>query len=207
MESNNSFLLPTSYLAPIGYYAVLLQNENCEIEQYEHFVKQSIRNRCDIYGANGKLTLSIPKQRKASSKTQIKDIKIAYHHPWQKEHWKSICSAYRSSSYFEFNEDLFIPFYEKRETFLLDFNLKLQEVVFKCLQINDTSTLTKSYQKQSSTNDFRNSLFEVKNSPKYHQVFENNCGFIPNLSILDLLFNKGPESADYLHNLDISIEI
>ena len=205
MESNNPFRLSTSYLGPIGYYAVLLQNENCEIEQYEHFVKQSIRNRCDIYGANGKLMLSIPKQRKSSSKIIVKDLKISYHQPWQKEHWKSICSAYRSSSYFEFYEDLFIPFYEKRETFLLEFNLKLQEVVFKCLQINDTSTLTKSYQKQSSTNDFRNSLFEVKNSPKYYQVFENNCGFITNLSILDLLFNKGPESEDYLHNLDISI--
>ena len=135
----------------------------------------------------------------------IKDIKIAYNHPWQKEHWKSICSAYRSSSYFEFYEDFFVPFYEKRETFLIDFNLKLQEIVFKCLQTNDTSTLTKTYQKKNSTNDFRNSLFEVNNSPKYNQVFESKCDFIVNLSIIDLLFNKGPESSDYLHNLDFSI--
>ena len=205
MESNNSFLLPTSYLAPIGYYAILLQNKNCEIEQYEHFVKQSIRNRCDIYGANGKLTLSIPKQRKASSKTQIKDIKIAYHHPWQKEHWKSIVSAYRSSSYFEFYEDLFAPLYQIKVIYLSDFNLKLQEVIFKCLQIKDTSILTQSYQKQSISNDYRNATFQIKNQTKYHQVFENNCGFITNLSIIDLLFNLGPESADYLHNLDISI--
>ena len=82
MELNNSFLLPTSYLAPIGYYAILLQNKNCEIEQYEHFVKQSIRNRCDIYGANGKLQLTIPKQRKGSSKTIIKEIKISYKQNW-----------------------------------------------------------------------------------------------------------------------------
>ena len=207
MESNNSFLLPTSYLAPIGYYAILLQNKNCEIEQYEHFVKQSIRNRCDIYGANGKLTLSIPKQRKASSKTILKDIKIAYHHPWQKEHWKSICSAYRSSSYFEFYEDLFAPLYQIKVIYLSDFNLKLQEVIFKCLQIKDTSILTQSYQKQSISNDYRNATFQIKNQTKYHQVFENNCGFIANLSIIDLLFNLGPESADYLNNLDISIEI
>ena len=207
MESNNSFLLPTSYLAPIGYYAILLQNKNCEIEQYEHFVKQSIRNRCDIYGANGKLTLSIPKQRKASSKTQIKDIKIAYHHPWQKEHWKSICSAYRSSAYFEFYEDLFAPLYQIKVIYLSDFNLKLQEVIFKCLQIKDTSILTQSYQKQSTSNDYRYATFQIKNQTKYHQVFENNCGFIANLSIIDLLFNLGPESADYLENLDIRIEI
>ena len=207
MELNNRYLIPTAYLAPIGYYTILLQNKNNEIEQYEHFVKQSIRNRCDIYGANGKLTLSIPKLRKSSSKTIIKDIRIAYHYPWQKEHWKSIVSAYSSSAYFEFYEDLFVPFYEIKETFLLDFNLKLQEIVFKCLQTNDTSTLTKSYQKKIEKNDFRNSLFEIKNALKYHQVFENKCGFISNLSIIDLLFNLGPESADYLHNLDISIEI
>ena len=77
MESNKQFLLPTSYLAPIGYYTIFLQSKNYEIEQYEHFVKQSIRNRCDIYGANGKLTLSIPKLRKSRSKTIIKDIRIA----------------------------------------------------------------------------------------------------------------------------------
>ena len=207
MELNNPYLIPTAYLAPIGYYAILLQNKNNEIEQYEHFVKQSIRNRCDIYGANGKLTLSIPKLRKSSSKTQIKDIKIAYHHPWQKEHWKSIVSAYRSSAYFEFYEDLVIPFYEKKETSLSDFNLKLQEVIFKCLQTKDTSILTQSYQKQSTSNDYRYATFQIKNQTKYHQVFENNCGFIANLSIIDLLFNLGPESADYLNNLDISIEI
>ena len=207
MELNNSFLLPTSYFAPIGYYAILLQNENCAIEQYEHFVKQSIRNRCEIYGANGRLILSVPKQRKASSKTPIKDIRIAYHHPWQKQHWKSICSAYRSSAYFEFFEDLFAPLFEEKQEFLLDFNLKLQEVVFKCLQEKNNSILTKSYQKQGELNDFRNASFQIKNQEKYHQVFESKCGFIPNLSILDLLFNLGPESSDYLHNLYLSIEI
>jgi hypothetical protein len=203
MELNKTYLIPTAYLAPIGYYAILLQNKNNEIEQYEYFVKQSIRNRCDIYGANGKLTLSIPKQRKASSKTILKDIKIAYHHPWQKEHWKSIVSAYRSSAYFEFYEDLFAPLYQIKVIYLSDFNLKLQEVIFKCLQTKDTSILTQSYQKQSISNDYRNTTFQIKNQTKYHQVFENNCGFIANLSIIDLLFNLGPESADYLHKLDI----
>jgi hypothetical protein len=207
MELNKTYLIPTAYLAPIGYYAILLQNKNNEIEQYEYFVKQSIRNRCDIYGANGKLTLSIPKQRKASSKTILKDIKIAYHHPWQKEHWKSIVSAYRSSAYFEFYENLFAPLYQIKVIYLSDFNLKLQEVIFKCLQTKDTSILTQSYQKQSISNDYRNTTFQIKNQTKYHQVFENNCGFIANLSIIDLLFNLGPESADYLNNLDISIEI
>ena len=147
------------------------------------------------------------KKRKASSKTLIKDIKISYDAPWQKLHWKSITSAYRSSSYLEFFEDYFIPFYEKQEVFLLDFNLKLKDGVLKCLQTKDSSILTQSYQKQSISNDYRNATFQIKNQTKYHQVFENNCGFIANLSIIDLLFNLGPESADYLENLDIRIEI
>ena len=201
MGLSNSFLLPTSYLAPIGYYAVLLQNANCEIEQHEHFIKQSIRNRCDIYGANGKLTLSIPIQRKSSSKTIIKDIKISYDFPWQKLHWKSITSAYRSSAYFEFYEDFFAPFYQKKEKYLLDFNLKLQKTVFKCLQLEDTAILSGSYQKETDKTDLRNSDFEIQKQEKYQEVFESNCGFIANLSILDLLFNLGPESSEYLFNV------
>ena len=203
MESNKQFLFPTSYLAPIGYYAVLLQNPICEIEQHEHFIKQSIRNRCDIYGANGKLTLSISIQRKASSKTIIKDIKISYDFPWQKLHWKSITSAYRSSAYFEFYEDFFAPFYQKKEKYLLDFNLKLQKTVFKCLQLEDTAILSGSYQKETDKTDLRNSDFEIQKQEKYQEVFESNCGFIANLSILDLLFNLGPESSEYLFNVKI----
>ena len=207
MESNNQFLLPSSYLAPIGYYAFLLQKPNCEIEQYEHFVKQSIRNRCTIYGANGKLTLSVPKQRKSSSKTIMKELQISYDSPWQELHWKSITSAYRSSAYFEFYEDFFVPFYTKKEKYLFDFNLKLQKIVFKCLQVEDTSTLSNSYHKESDKIDLRKAAFKISKPIQYRQVFENNCDFIANLSILDLLFNLGPESADYLHNLDISIDI
>ena len=201
MESNKQLLLPTSYLAPIGYYAILLQNPICEIEQYEYFIKQSIRNRCNIYGANGKLTLSIPKQRKESSKTIIKDIKISYDYPWQKLHWKSITSAYRSSAYFEFYEDFFTPFYHKKEKYLLDFNLKLQKIVFKCLQLEDTSFLSSIYQKETDKIDLRNSDFKIQKQKKYQEVFENNCGFITNLSILDLLLNLGPESSEYLFNV------
>ena len=201
MESNKQLLLPTSYLAPIGYYAILLQNPICEIEQYEYFIKQSIRNRCNIYGANGKLTLSIPKQRKESSKTIIKDIKISYDYPWQKLHWKSITSAYRSSAYFEFYEDFFTPFYHKKEKYLLDFNLKLQKIVFNCLQLEDTSFLSSIYQKETDKIDLRNSDFKIQKQKKYQEVFENNCGFITNLSILDLLLNLGPESSEYLFNV------
>ena len=207
MVSNKQYLLPSSYLAPIGYYAILIQYSGCTIEQYEYFVKQTIRNRCAILGANGKLILSIPKQRKSSSKTILKDIKISYDATWQKLHWKSITSSYRSSAYFEYYEDLFAPFYQQKERYLLDFNIKLQEIVFKCLQTDDTSKLSETYQKNGVKGDLRNFLFQVQNLNKYQQVFENNFDFIPNLSIIDLLFNLGPESTDYLYNLDLNIEI
>ena len=119
MVSNKKYLLPPSYLAPIGYYAILIQYPGCTIEQYDYFVKQTIRNRCAILGANGKLILSVPKQRKSSSKTILKDIQISYDATWQKLHWKSITSAYRSSAYFEYYEDLFAPLYQKKEKFFL----------------------------------------------------------------------------------------
>ena len=204
MESNNQFLLPSSYLAPICYYAFLIQKPNCEIEQYEHFVKQSIRNRCTIYDANGKLTLSVPKQRKSSSKTIMKELQISYNSPWQELHWKSINSAYRSSAYFEFYEDFFVSFYTKKEKYLFDFNLKLQKTVLKCLQIEDTSMLSNSYHKESKKIDLRKSVFRISKPTQYRQVFESNRGFIANLSIIDLLFNLGPESANYLLNLNIN---
>ena len=111
----NNPLLSTAYFGPISYYAILLQHPNCSIEMHEHFVKQSIRNRCDIYGANGKLQLTIPKQRKGSDKTIIKEIEISYKESWQKEHWNAIVSSYNSSPYFEYYKDEFLPFFEKEE--------------------------------------------------------------------------------------------
>ena len=202
MELNKYPLLPTSYFGPIGYYAILLQNPNVVIEQYEYFIKQTIRNRCTIYGANGKLILSIPKQRKSSSKILVKDLKISYNHPWQKKHWKSINSAYRSSPFFEFYEDLLFPLYQKKETFLLDFNLNLQKVILECLQFDKNIAFTDSYN-EHAMNSFTDSSSYKINFPRYNQVFMKKHGFIPNLSIIDLLFNLGVESMQYLQNLSI----
>jgi len=201
----NNPLLPTAYLAPVKYYAILLQAKNCSIEHHEHFIKQSIRNRCEIYGANGKLRLTIPKERKGSSKTIISEIKISYKDDWQKLHWNAIKSAYNSSPFFEYYSNELEVFYQEKESNLIIFNNKLQEVILDLLQEENNSTPTVEYLHSGNFTDLRNHDFTLEDPEKYNQVFMEKHGFIPNLSILDLLFNLGPESLDYLHNLDISI--
>ena len=203
----NNPLLPTAYLAPISYYAILLQHPNYSVEVHEHFIKQSIRNRCEIYGANGKLRLSIPKERKGSSKTIIQQLKISYKQNWQKEHWNAIVSAYNSSPFFEYYKDELQAIFEEKEDYLVIFNSKLQNIILDLLQEENTSKTTTEYLHKGDFYDLRNHNWETENQEKYNQVFMEKHGFIPNLSILDLLFNLGPESSDYLHNLDISTEI
>ena len=203
----NNPLLPTAYFGPISYYAIFLQYPNCTIELHEHFVKQSIRNRCNIYGANGKLQLTIPKQRKGSDKTIIKEIQISYNQNWQREHWNAIVSCYSSSPFFEYYKDELLPFFEKEETLLINFNHKLQLVILKLLQEKRNIKTTTKYLHQGNFSDFRGHKWEFKNLKTYNQVFMEKYGFISNLSIIDLLFNLGPESIDYLYNLTISIDI
>jgi len=203
----NNLLLPTAYLAPIFYYAILLQHPNYSIELNEHFIKQSIRNRCYIYGANGKLRLSIPKERKGSSKTIIENLKISYKQNWQKQHWNTIESAYNSSPFFEYYKDDLKPFFEEKEEYLVNFNSRLQKAILSMLQEENTIKNTTEYLHKGDFFDLRNYTWELKKQEKYDQVFMEKQGFIPNLSILDLLFNLGPESADYLYNLDLSIKL
>ena len=198
-------LLPTAYLAPISYYAILLQNPNCSIEMHEHFIKQSIRNRCDIYSANGKLRLSIPKERKGSSKTIIENLKISYKQDWQKQHWYAIESAYNSSPFFEYYKDELKPFFEEKEKYLVNFNSKIQNLIISMLHQENSLKNTMKYFHKGDFLDLRNHTWELKKQKEYDQVFMEKKGFISNLSILDLLFNIGPESADYLHNIDLVI--
>ena len=203
---HQKLILSTAYFAPLCYYSELLKYQDIVLEQYEYFEKQTYRNRCYIYGANGRLALIIPIEGR-KDKVAMKDIRISYHAPWQKIHWKSLEAAYRASPYFEYYMDDFIPYYNKPFTFLLDFNLQLNELILKLLKINKMIGLTSSYQTgiEFKGVDLRPNYYPgIKPgtlNPPYTQVFDSKHGFIPDLSIVDLLFNKGPEAVKYLREL------
>ncbi len=202
---NRAILLSTAYLAPANYFAALLSHPIVIIEAHEYFVKQSYRNRCEILGANGKQVLSIPLLNR-KNKSLTKDIRIDTKTAWQMQHWRSIESAYNSSPFFEYYQDELLPLFEKKFDFLLDFNAELQETILQLLEIKLAVHYTKEYVTEFDTCwDARNHFSpkqKVENTlPPYIQVFENKFEFIPNLSILDVLFNLGNESEAYFRSL------
>ena len=196
-------LFPISYLGPVAYYSAILQSEEIFIETKEHFIKQSFRNRCTIMGANGTQTLTIPKERKSSDKTLISDISISNQDNWQKSHWQSIVSAYNSSPFFEYYKDELFPFYNTKHNTLFDFNLKLSKTILELMQVDKKLNFTSKFQKECDGLDFRSSKFILRNQEEYQQVFCEKYSFVPNLSILDILFNLGPETTSYLERQSI----
>lgn len=198
-------IFPAFYFGPVSYFAELIHAENLKLEAYEHFPKQTYRNRCYIQGANGKLRLAIP--TKHNGARAIKDIQISDDYNWQKEHFKSLVSAYKSSPYFEFYEDDLAPVFEQKEKFLLDLNLKTLAFINSKLKLDLKFDLTEKHELVDEDLDFRN-RFNAKtdpagNHPEYMQVFGEKFGFMPDLSILDLLCNEGPKSSTYLDELKI----
>ncbi|MDR2627373.1 MAG: WbqC family protein [Dysgonamonadaceae bacterium] len=194
--------LSTAYLAPTAYYSKLLSH-HVVIEKYCHYVKQTYRNRCTIATTNGLLSLSIPIEKPATAKVFTKDIRIASHGDWQHLHWNAMVSAYNSSPFFEYYADDFRPFYEKKQTFLFDFNEALRELICRLLDIEPVISYSETYLPEVE-NDFRELIHPKKDYPAldsafvpkpYYQVFRQKYGFQPNLSIVDLLFNMGLEGV------------
>ena len=191
------------YFGPIDYYAEMVKSQSLNIEVCENFQKQTYRNRMNILGANGKLMLNIPTLHDGTR--LFKDLQPSYEYDWQKEHIKSLKSAYQSSPYFEYYEDDIIPILEKKEKFLLDLNLKTIEFINQKLNLDLEIKQTEFYQIIDKEFDFRNQFSAKKPAQyeltEYAQVFDDKFEFVSDLSILDLLFSEGPSAVVYLKNL------
>jgi hypothetical protein len=201
---NTTAILPTAYLGPIQHFQKLITYPQCIIEHHEHFIKQTYRSRCDIYSPNGVLTLSIPLEKR-NKRQAVKDVRISYEYNWQTLHWRSLESCYRRSPFFEYFEDDFRPFYEeKKYDFLIDLNEAIQQEVLDLLKLKPSYTFSTEYMSTYEGADDLRNIITPKESPgsdkafeakPYSQVFETRHGFIPNLSIADLLFNEGSRAT------------
>ena len=191
-----------AYLPSIRYMAWIVAKKEVTFVLTNQYQKQTYRNRTEIYGANGKLKLTIPISINKFQKNQLdSEVKIFNDSSWQRDHWKSLESAYRSSPFFEFYEDDLYPFFQRRYEKLMDLNIALIKKIFSLLEI------VIKFKKTNKVDEFselirarQKTIFKI---PIYRQVFDSKYGFIDNLSILDLIFNVGPESNNYLKKLQI----
>ena len=193
-------LLSTTYFGPIQWYQKLYRAEHVEIEQWESFQKQTYRNRCLIATANGVQALTVPVEHGDSP--LIKDIRLSNHGNWRHLHWNALQSAYGESPFFEYYQDDIRLFFERHWTFLLDFNEEIRQKMCELIDIQPNVSYTEGFiPEESPLTSYRTAISpkHPQDDPdflpkRYYQVYEQKHGFLPNLSILDLLFNMGPES-------------
>ena len=200
-------LLTSTYFGPVQWYQKLNQSDCCLIERHDHFVKQTYRNRCVIATTSGLQALIVPIERYEGAHCEMHDIRISDHGSWRHLHWNALQSAYGESPFFEFYADDLSPFFERRWEFLFDFNTAITRKMCELLDIHPQIAFTEAYAsaEEEGVTDFRDAIRPKHPLPddgfrprRYYQVYEQKHGFQPNLSILDLLFNEGPEAVLYL---------
>jgi hypothetical protein len=206
--AEGSVLLTTAYLPPIQYFSKFILNREIWLEQHENYQKQSYRNRCHIYGANGLQSLVIPVTKPDREHCSISEVRTDQEKKWQKNHWKSIESAYRLSPWFEYYADGFSGFYQQKTDLLFEWNLILIRHIAGILQLDVSIFLTGSFTRpENDIADFRYGIHPKDKSAKtdvafrplpYPQVFASKFGFLPNLSVIDLIFNEGPDAKELL---------
>ncbi len=196
-----SHIFPTAYLPSIEYISLFLKAEEPSIELFETYQKQSCRTRTNVMTANGVQTLTIPVIKTNGNHTLTKDIEISYKESWQQTHLRCLESAYRKSAYFDYYFPYFEKIYKQKFNTLVELNDFCLKTILKILKAKKDYSFTTDFEKITDENDYRVSLSKGTNKIEikpYYQVFADRHGFIPNLSIIDLLFNEGPNS---IHNL------
>jgi len=201
-----------TYFASIIQYVAMIHADEIMFEYEDNYQKQTYRNRCYIYGANGKQLLTIPIiHPKNKNNYKTKDIRIDYSSNWQKLHIRSLQSAYRSSPFYEFYEDEMLEVFLKKHKFLIDLNMETFQFIYDNLEVPFSYQKTSDYQAIKIKDKDCRKLVNAKNNQeynlkKYTQVFNDKHGYISNLSILDLLFNEGPNTLQYLEDQEIELK-
>ena len=197
-------LLSSAYFAPVQWYQKVNRYDECRIERYDHFQKQTYRNRCVIATTQGLQALTVPVEKAETPKQLMRDVRISTHGKWQQEHWNALLSAYGESPFYDYYIDDLRPFFFQQWDYLFDFNLAIAETMCSLLDIQRCLIPTDDYDPDAE-HDFRMAINPKHPLPDdafqpqpYYQVYRDKHGFLPNLSILDLLFNMGPESVFYL---------
>lgn len=213
-------LLSSTYFGPIQWYQKLRRYDKISVEAHDNFIKQTYRNRCVIAATGGALTLTVPVEhmtggcatdgQASPGKCLMRDVRISDHCNWRRMHWNALASAYGESPFFDYYADDIRPFFERKRTFLYDFNMEICLKMCELIGIEPVMEPTGGYvpagdARLDDTDDFRDVIRPKHPLPdhgftpkRYYQVYERKHGFISNLSILDLLFNMGNESVLYL---------
>ncbi len=195
--------LSTAYLPPSEYFAAIADYDEVLIEREENYLKQTYRNRCYILSANGIQQLSVPVLLGSFHKTPVRDIRIDYSKRWQQVHLGALMSAYGSSPFFIYYFETIREIITGNHTYLLDLNKMLLEAILKMIRLDKKVSFTDVFNPvEGNSNDLRYSINPKKPSRyrpgKYQQVFESDLQVSARLSILDILFNAGPETKTYL---------
>ena len=208
----NTVLLHPCYFGPVSQFVAIAKAEKVIFENEDNYQKQTYRNRQYIYGANGKLLLNIPIKH-SGNKTQhqkYREVRIENDFDWQKQHWRSLQTVYRTSPFFEFYEDEFEPLYCKKYEFLMDFNYDCLRTALEALQLDlDYSKTSEFIMKPKEVVDAR-FLVKAKGRKEfsfepYSQVFDTKFGYLNDLSVIDLIFNEGPNALNYLENQELEL--
>lgn len=203
-------LLHPTYFPSIAQCVAMVQAKKVTFEVCDNYQKQTYRNRMNIYGAQGRMPLTVPVVYSQKNRQLYKDIIISNDEKWQDLHWKSIQSSYSSSPFFEFYEHDLIHLFNEEPSHLMAFNFRCLDAVLECLQhelkIEKTSAFELNPQNKT---DYRYLVDHRKETDQplkpYVQVFDDKHGFIPNLSILDLIFNEGPNALLYLEKQNLPV--